>query len=136
MTFKKGDIPNPAGRTVGSRHKATLAAQVLMEGETDRLTRKCIDAALGGDSVALRLCLERIYPVRKGAPVRFNLPSIETAADVAGALGAVAQEMAAGELTPDEATSVAGVLEAKRRAIETADIDERLRKVEEAQAGK
>jgi hypothetical protein len=28
-----------------------------------------------------------------------------------------------------------GILEIKRRAIETADIDERLRKVEEAQAG-
>jgi hypothetical protein len=42
--------------------------------------------------------------------------------------------MASGELTPDEATAVAGVLEIKRRAIETVDIDERLRKVEEAQA--
>ena len=50
------------------------------------------------------------------------------------ALGTVAQEMACGELTPDEATAVAGVLEIKRRAIETCDIEERLRKVEEAQA--
>jgi hypothetical protein len=31
--FKKGDIGNPAGRPVGSRGKATIAAQVLMEGE-------------------------------------------------------------------------------------------------------
>ena len=43
--FKKGDIGNPAGRPVGSRGKATIAAEALMEGETDRLTRKCIDAA-------------------------------------------------------------------------------------------
>jgi hypothetical protein len=67
--------------------------------------------------------------------VRFNLPAIETAVDVVSAIGTVAQEMAAGELTPDEATAVAGVLEIKRRAIETTDIDERLRKVEKAQAG-
>jgi hypothetical protein len=39
--------------------------------------------------------------------------------------------MAAGELTPDEAGAVAGVIEAKRRAIETVEHEERLRILEE-----
>jgi hypothetical protein len=43
--------------------------------------------------------------------------------------------MAAGELTVEEASAASSVIEMQRRAIETADIDERLRKVEEAQAG-
>jgi hypothetical protein len=59
-----------------------------------------------------------------------DLPAIETAADVANALGAIAGAMAAGELTPDEAGAVAGVIEAKRRAIETVEHEERLRKLE------
>ena len=80
---------------------------------------------------AARIVIDRLVPVRKGAPVTFNLPAIKTAADVVSALGTVAQEMAAGELTPDEATSVAGVLEIKRRAIETVEHEERLRKLEE-----
>jgi hypothetical protein len=51
---------------------------------------------------------------------------------VANALGAIAGAMAAGELTPDEAGAVAGVIEAKRRAIETVEHEERLQKLEEA----
>ncbi len=39
--------------------------------------------------------------------------------------------MATGELTPDEANAVAGVIEVKRRAIETIELEERLRKLEE-----
>jgi hypothetical protein len=78
------------------------------------------------------LCVERIIPLRKGRPVVFDLPAIETAADVANALGAIAGAMAAGELTLDEAGAVAGVIEAKRRAIETVEHEERLQKLEEA----
>ena len=39
------------------------------------------------------------------------------------------------ELSPEEGAAIAALLEAQRKIIETADIDERLRKVEEAQAG-
>jgi hypothetical protein len=94
--------------------------------------RAVIAAAKGGDPTAMRLCIERLIPVRKGRPVVFDLPEIETAADVANALGAIAGAMAAGELTPDEAGAVAGVIEAKRRAIETVEHEERLQTLEEA----
>jgi hypothetical protein len=79
----------------------------------------------------MRLCVERLVPLRKGRPVVFDLPAVETAADVANALGAIAGAMAAGELTPDEAGAVAGVIEAKRRAIETVEHEERLQRLEE-----
>jgi len=32
----------------------------LLDGETEQLTRKAVELALGGDTIALRLCLERI----------------------------------------------------------------------------
>jgi hypothetical protein len=78
----------------------------------------------------MRLCVERLIPARK--PVVFDLPAIETPADVVNALGTIAGAMAGGELTPDEAGAVAGVIEAKRRAIETVEHEERLQKLEEA----
>ena len=65
---------NP-GRPAGSRHKYVLAIQNLLDGETEALGRKAIDLALEGDTVALRLCLERIAPPRKDIPVRFDLNS-------------------------------------------------------------
>jgi hypothetical protein len=93
--------------------------------------RAVVNAAKAGDPTAMRLCIERLAQLRKGRPVTFDLPQIETAADVTGALGTIAGAMAAGELTPDEAGTVAGVIEAKRRAIETVEHEGRLRKLEE-----
>ena len=72
--FEKGRSGNPRGRPLGSRNSATLAAEALLEGEAEKLTRKCIELAMDGDTVALRLCLERIYPARKDRPVTFPLP--------------------------------------------------------------
>jgi hypothetical protein len=40
--------------------------------------------------------------------------------------------MAAGELTTDEASAAASVIEMHRRAIETSEIERRLQKLEEA----
>jgi hypothetical protein len=38
--FEKGQSGNPAGRRRGSRNRATLAAAMLLEGESEALTRK------------------------------------------------------------------------------------------------
>jgi len=46
------------------------------------------------------------------------------------ALGLVATAVGAGELTPEEGASVAAVLEIKRKAIETADLEARIAKLE------
>ena len=58
--FKPGQSGNPKGRPLGSRHKATLAIDKLLDGEADAITRKAIEIAKAGDTVALRLCLDRI----------------------------------------------------------------------------
>src|SRR5215472_6812054 len=75
--FEKGRSGNSAGRRVGSRNKATLAAMALLAGEAEGLTRKAVEAALAGDPMALRLCVERILPRCRERPVEFALPPIE-----------------------------------------------------------
>src|SRR5918997_104236 len=64
---------NP-GRPKGARNKATLAAEALLDGEAEALTRKAVEMALSGDATAMRLCLERIAPPRKDRPVSFAMP--------------------------------------------------------------
>jgi Family of unknown function (DUF5681) len=59
---KKGRSGNPGGRRRGSRNKATLAAAVLLAGESEALTRRAVEMALGGDPTAMRLCMERVLP--------------------------------------------------------------------------
>jgi hypothetical protein len=52
----------------GARNRATVAAERLLDGEADTLTRKAIELAKEGDTTALRLCIERILPARKEPP--------------------------------------------------------------------
>jgi len=128
--FKPGQSGNPSGRPHGSRNKATLALEAILDGEGEAITRKVIEKALEGDTTALRLCLERIYPPRKSRPITLELPKIESADDVAKAQGTVIGAMAIGDITPEEATVVAGVLEAKRRSIETCELETRMAALE------
>ena len=53
--FEKGRSGNPAGRRRGTRNRSTQAAQLLLEGEAEALTRKAVELALGGDPAALRM---------------------------------------------------------------------------------
>src|SRR5258705_5458931 len=81
--FAKGPSNRPTGRRAGSRNKKTLAAAVLLEGEAEALTRRAVELALAGDPTAMRLCIERILPPCRERAVRFALPPIESAADIA-----------------------------------------------------
>ncbi len=131
--FLKGTVPNPKGKPKGCRNKATLAAEALLDGEGEALTRKAIEMALEGDGAALRLCIERLLPPRKDRPVQIDLPRLESSADISQALAVLAQAVAEGELTPREANAVGTLLEGHRRAIETEDLEARIAVLEEAQ---
>jgi len=62
--FERGVSGNPAGKPKGARHRATLAAEALLDGEAEALTRKAIELALEGNIFALKICLDRILPAR------------------------------------------------------------------------
>ena len=121
-TFGTG---NP-GKPKGTRHKATQAALALLDGEAEALTRQAVTMALGGDTTALRLCLERIAPPRRDAPVTFDLPRMETARDAAKAAGAVLGAVAHGDLTPTEGAHIMALVETYRRTLETTELEARL----------
>ncbi|GAB6035898.1 hypothetical protein JCM15519_04570 [Fundidesulfovibrio butyratiphilus] len=132
--WKPGQSGNPAGCPTGSRHKATRAVLALLDGESEALTRKAVEMALGGDTTALRLCLERLCPPRKDSPVVLaGLPRIESAADLPKAMRMVLQAVAGGIVTPSEGQALAGLVESQRRAIETSDLERRLCAIEEQQ---
>lgn len=123
--------PGNPGRPKGARHKATRAAEALLDGEAEALTRKAIEAALAGDTTALRLCLDRVLPARKGRPIQFDLGEIGDASDLADASRRLLEAVAAGDLTPEEAQAVGSVIEATRRMLETEELERRIVALEE-----
>ena len=60
-----------------------------------------------------------------------QLPAIESATDIVAAVGAVADAVGASEITPDEGQAVAAILEAKRKAIETVELESRVAALEQ-----
>jgi hypothetical protein len=105
--------------------------EAMFDGEAEAITRKAIEKAKEGDMAAIRLCLERILPAVKSRPIEIELPAVETAEDIQAAQGAVIATMARGEITPDDASTIAGILESRRRAIETVELEARLSELED-----
>lgn len=109
--FPKGQSGNPAGKPKGTRHAATLAAEMLLDGESEALTRKLIALAHAGDRVALRLCLDRIVPPRRERPLVFDLPPLETMADALAAMQRIAEGVAQGELSESEVKTLVALVD-------------------------
>ena len=122
--------PGNSGRPKGARHRTTLAIESLLEGESEALTRKCIEAALDGDMTAMRICMERIAPAKKDAPVTFDMPEMKSAADAAAAVGALLDNVASGCLSPEEARAIAPLIETYRKTLETEDLERRISALE------
>ena len=125
-TFSSGNT----GRPKGARNKKTLAVESLLEGQAEALTQTAISKALEGDSVALKLFMDRIAPAPKDNTVQFSLLSMLTASDASEAAGSVLSAVSSGELTPLEATRVMGLIDSFRRTLELTDIENRLKALE------
>jgi hypothetical protein len=129
--FKPGQSGNPAGKPKGTRNATTLALEALLDGQASALTQKAINLALAGDMAALRLCLDRILPPRKDSPVAFDLPDMKTLNDAVPAMGALVKAVGQGDLTPTEAGEMTKMVQAFAKIIETAELEERVRTLEE-----
>jgi hypothetical protein len=130
--FEPGQSGNPNGRPKGSRNKAAVLAEELLDGEAEALLRKLIEKALAGDSGALRLCLDRMVPQRRGHLVTFAMPKIESAQDACAAAAAVLAACANGELSTAEAAEFVGLIDAHARMLEKAELETRLAALEAA----
>ena len=115
--FEKGH-PGGPGRPRGSRNVVNLLLDKLAEGEAETMVSKMIEAAAGGDRVAARLVLSRIWSAPKGRPLQVELPDIRTPADLRASHAAVATAVSDGRLTAQDGASLSTMLETHRRAFE------------------
>jgi hypothetical protein len=117
----KGRSGNPAGKPKGARDRATLAAEALLDGEAEALTRKAIELALEGDILALKICLDRILPPRRERAVALNLPTLRTPGDAGEVSAAILGAVTTGQLTLGEASELAKLVAVHVAALESSE---------------
>jgi hypothetical protein len=117
----------------GARNRKDRLSDALTRAQCEAITQAAIEKALGGDTAALRMCLDRIAPARKDSPITMTLPKVETVRDAVAASQHVLAAVAAGEVTPDEAARVMALLTAHKSLVEVGDIEGRIAALEAKQ---
>jgi len=127
--FAKGHSGNSAGKPRGARHYTTRIAEALFEGEAAALVRKVIELAIAGDVTALKLCLDRLAPPRRDRSIHFKVRVTNDTSPIA-VCDAIMQALASGELTPNEAATIAGVIETQCRILAHVELVDRIEALE------
>jgi len=131
------------GRQPGSvnRRTANLLAQTESEGITPLTymltTLRDEDADPKDRQWAADKAAQYLHPrpVPQSRPIEINLPDTSTPAGIAAAISAVLAATAKGRLAPSEARDLVGLLEARLKALEAVDLEERIARLETAQNG-
>jgi hypothetical protein len=124
--FKPG---NP-GRPLGSKNKTTQMLEMLAEGEAEQVIQKVLEKAKAGDDACLRMIMDRIWPPRKGQPVKLAMAPPKTVTDVLNAIISLWSALAEGRLTPDEAGALSLVAERSVQVINQCELVKRIEDLE------
>lgn len=125
--WQKGCSGNPAGRPRGIRNSASVIRAQLLADCPD-IIAVMTERAKAGDAAAAKLLLDRCLPALRPG----DLPmQTQLASDITAAPRAVFAALASGELTPDEAHTIAATLASLTRVIESTELIARLDELEE-----
>lgn len=130
MVWAKGQSGNPRGKPPGTRHKATQMVEAILQRGAKEIAQTVVGLAKGGDLTAARLVIERLVPPAKERPICLPLPETTNAAGIADAQDAILRAVAGGDLLPGEGATLAGIVEARRKALETQELESRIAALE------
>lgn len=123
--WKKGQSGNPRGPV----SEGAKMVREALRGKSQALIDKAIEMALEGDTVALRLCIERLTPPIKASAekVEFEIPE---GAGIAGTSRAIIAAAAAGQIPPDTASQLVTAMGQLSRQVEIDELSARLAALE------
>jgi hypothetical protein len=106
----------------------------MLDEHAEAILKKIMVMALQGEKAAIRLCFERLLPVRRQSSVKFKLPPLDSITDIAKAAKNVVRAVSAGKLTPADGETVTGMLEKLRQGVEAASLEVRIGALERQQS--
>jgi hypothetical protein len=109
---------------------ALLLLDQIGQDAAEGVLRSLVAKAATGDVQAASLLLSRAWPVRKGRPIRFDMPLLARPADVVAAIAAITEQVAAGVLSAEEGHMICEMIETHRRALETQELEARVAALE------
>ena len=117
--FQPGQSGNPTGRKPGivsATHM--LIARVVEDPEKLALVaEKWLELALGGNVEAIKMILDRHYPIPKGRRVRFPLPEIADGETLFAAINSLLSAISSGQISVDDGQELMATLESAGRAL-------------------
>lgn len=129
--WKPGQSGNPAGKPKGTRHRTTMLAEKLLANDAGEIVGVLVAAAKNGDVGACRALLGHILaPIRERPLPMLDMPECNDADGIAKGQAAVFSAAASGLLTATEAQALAGLLELRRKSVESADFAQKLAALE------
>jgi len=112
------------------RRKFIEQMNAACEAAAPAILEQVINFAKAGDTRAADMVMRRALPERQGAFIDVELPPIKKASDIVDALSSVTVALGEGRVTTTEAVALCQLFEYHRKAIETTDLDVRLKRME------
>ncbi len=102
-----------------------------LESQAEALVGKVVQLAIEGDPACLRICLERLVPVKKDAPIRIDVPEVAVVADIPKLLAAITAELRKGGITPSQTLALIDLAEVFRKTLEVVELESRMSALEQ-----
>jgi Family of unknown function (DUF5681) len=122
--FNKGVSGNPNGRPSSAE-----AIKQLLEPHKEVLINKAIDMALNGDTVALKICLDRV-----AAPLKHDSPTVEIKnfeeTTLLGKADRIVCEVSCGSISIESGLKLLNLLHAYSKIFEIEDLEKRILSLE------
>jgi hypothetical protein len=115
--FAPGQSGNPAGKQPGTRNRATILRELLVDGDVERAVTVLREQLQAGNGVAARFVLDRLFPKPRDRDIDLGLPPLEAGTTLVQMFDRVLSLMAAGEITIDEASRIARLITERREQV-------------------
>ncbi len=126
--FEDGN-PGGPGRVRGSRNKASLMREAISQADGIGILHALVKKARKGDVAAARLILSYICP--PGTFAKISLPPINDGAGIAKGQACIIDAASNEEISLEQAGQYSALLENRRRALETVDIERNLQEAQD-----